>query len=178
LVVRWAGRSAGAVGSLARHSQEPEGTWRRIPEEEEDEMASSLCEAAAKGKAPVSSQQQSEVGRAVQQARGALTGFIVQAEATSPNDSIPRIAAKATRRMFVLGCRLVMAYTLEKRWVVCAELLTFYRATALTTSSTGFSRNMRSLFGKLRQWADLGSPPPPKSSTTIQSSLESAQPEG
>jgi len=63
---------------------------------------------------PEVQQPHSVVGRLAQQAFGAETGFAEQADATSPNESIPTIAAKATRKMFELGRRVVMACMLPR----------------------------------------------------------------
>jgi hypothetical protein len=57
-------------------------------------------------------QPQSELGRLAQQDLGAGTGLVEQAEVTSANESIPTIAAKAMKRMFELGRRVVMAFVL------------------------------------------------------------------
>lgn len=108
LLVLWARRSDGAAGSLARHSHEGVEAWVRTREAEE--RIASARDAGGKDECVWDSPQQphSEAGRLAQQALGAGAGFVEQAEATSPDESIPTIAAKAMGKMFELGRRVVM----------------------------------------------------------------------
>ena len=109
VLVRWAGRSEGAAGSLARHSHDGVEARERTRVEEET-VASARDARGEDGSVCASSQQpHSDGGRLAQQARGVGAGFVEQAEATSANDSVPTIAVKATRKRLVLGRRVVMA---------------------------------------------------------------------
>ena len=71
---------------------------------------------------PAVQQPHSEDGRLAQQAFGAETGFVVQADATSPNESIPTNAAKAIKKMFELGRRVIMARMLPRKIRIISEV--------------------------------------------------------
>jgi hypothetical protein len=97
--VRWAGRSAGAAGSFARHSHEGIDACRSGSAV--GETIASACEGAPEdgGASPGVQQPHSDGGRSAQQARGAgATTSLVQAEATSATDTVPTIAKRATQR--------------------------------------------------------------------------------